>query len=123
MLAEIDLLAGSTEQVEARARECFATYARLENDRDRAECLVVLGGAAVAQGAFPKAARFFGAAEALRKGSPVSPYELPVIERFLPELVAALGSERVDALRAEGARLDGDAERLQEIAVGGTHDP
>lgn len=118
MLAELDLLAGDTALVEERARECLDVYTKFENHRDRAECLVVLGGTAVAHGAFQDAARLFGAAEAVRGGSPVSLYELPVLERFEPELVAALGGDRLAELKAEGARLEGSARSLETVSAG-----
>jgi predicted ATPase/DNA-binding SARP family transcriptional activator len=106
MLAEVDLLAGEDGLVEERARKCLDVYTELEDDRDRAECLVVLGGAAVAKGAFAEAARLFGAADSLRGDSPVNLYELPVLERFHPLLEAALGKGAVVALKKEGARTD-----------------
>ena len=118
MLAELDLLAGDTSLVADRARECLAVYTRLENDRDRAECLVVLGGVAVAHGDLEEAARLFGAAETLRHGAPVSAYELPVLERFEPELLAALGTDRLAELKAEGARFDDAARRREVVSVG-----
>ncbi len=94
MLAELDLLAGDVEHVERRIMGSLAVYTEVESNRDRAECLVVLAGLAVARGSFEDAARLFGAAEALRGDSPVNRFERPVIDRFEPDLEAALPERR-----------------------------
>jgi predicted ATPase/class 3 adenylate cyclase len=117
MLAELNLLSGDLDLVEGDARDCLAAYTRLENDRDSAECLVVLAGAAVARQAFEEGARLLGAADALRGGAPVSPYELPVLERFEPALIAALGEDRYVELKAKGAH-PGTSSRTV-VSVGG----
>ncbi|MGH3132764.1 MAG: ATP-binding protein, partial [Gaiellaceae bacterium] len=65
MLAELDLLEGSLDLADERIRESLASYTDVENDRDRAMCLVVLAGIAAARESFEDAARLFGAAEAL----------------------------------------------------------
>jgi predicted ATPase/class 3 adenylate cyclase len=116
MLAEMDLLSGDVDLVEAEARECLAVYTRLENDRDSAECLVVLGGAAVARHAFEEGAHLLGAADALRGDAPVNVIETPVLERFEPKLIAALGEERYTALRAAAAQASGP--RRTVVAAG-----
>jgi len=105
MLAELDLLAGAVELADERIRESLAIYTDFENDRDRAMCLVVLAGVAVTRASFEEAARLLGAAEALRGDSPLAFFELPVLERFQPELEAALGIDRFTELKAEGAHL------------------
>lgn len=105
MLAELDLLAGDLDGADARILQSLAVYTEVGSDRDQAECLVVLGGLAVARGAFETAARLFGAAETLRGDSAVNRFERPVVDRFEPLLEGALSaSERAD-LRAQGARL------------------
>jgi predicted ATPase/class 3 adenylate cyclase/Tfp pilus assembly protein PilF len=103
LTAEIDLLAGDPATAETRIRESLALYTELGSDRDRADCTVVLGGIATATGAFDEAARFLGAADALRGAAPLDPFELKVLERFEAELEDALG-ERFGLLRSEGAR-------------------
>jgi predicted ATPase len=108
MLAELDLLAGDVAPAEARILGSLAVYKEIESNRDQAECLVVLGGLAVAKGAFEEAARLFGAAEALRGDSPVNRFERPVVDRFEPQLEAALSESERAELRAEGARLGAD---------------
>lgn len=109
MLAELDLLARDVEQAERRILGCLAVYTELENARSRAECLVVLGGVAVAKGAFEEAARLFGAADRLRGDSPLNRFEVPVLDRYGSELEVALDEDRLAELRAEGARLGAEA--------------
>jgi predicted ATPase len=105
MLAELDLLAGDLDGADARILQSLAVYTEVGSERDQAECLVVLGGLAVARGAFEEAARRFGAAEALRGDSAVNRFEHPVLDRFAPELETALSTSQHAELRAEGARL------------------
>jgi predicted ATPase/class 3 adenylate cyclase len=104
MLAEIDLLAGDSERAEEGVRESLAFYTAVENERDRAMCVVVLAGIAAERGELERAARLFGAAEHLRRGAPPVFFERPVLERYEPRVAEALG-ERMAALMAEGGRL------------------
>ena len=90
---------------ERQARESLEIYAEVENDRDRAECIVVLAGIAVARGSLEQAARLLGAADAIRGEAPMDRYELAAIERYDAELEAALGPERLAQLRLEGAGI------------------
>jgi len=108
MLAELDLLDGDWEVAERGALRSLAVYTEVESTRDRAECLVLLAGIAVARGSFEDAARLFGAAEAARGNSAVNRFERPVIERYEPRLAEALPAGVLAALRAEGARLGVD---------------
>jgi predicted ATPase/class 3 adenylate cyclase len=109
MLAELDLHFGDADAAERRIHRCLTVYAELENDRSRAECLVVLGGVAAARESYEEAARLFGAAAGLRGDAPVNRFERPVLDRYAPEVGERLGEERAAELRAEGARLGGDA--------------
>jgi predicted ATPase/class 3 adenylate cyclase len=121
MLAELDLLAGDHDLAETQIRESLAVYTRMENDRDRAECLVVLAGVAAAKGSFEEAARLLGAADTLRGDAPLDLYELPVLERFQPDLEAALGEDEFARLRAEAAHLGPDV-FLREVVSAGTEE-
>ncbi|MBA2641637.1 MAG: tetratricopeptide repeat protein [Actinobacteria bacterium] len=121
MLAELDLLAGDVEQVEKRIMGSLAIYTEVESNRDRAECLVVLAGLAVARGSFEDAARLFGAAEALRGASPVNRFERPVIDRFERTLETALPEAEREKLRAEGARL-GTEVVPRDVVLAGTYE-
>jgi tetratricopeptide (TPR) repeat protein len=109
MLAELDLHTGDPDSAERRILGCLAVYTELENDRSRAECLVVLGGVAFARGCFEEAARLFGAAVGLRRDSPLNRFEVPVLDRYGPDLEDRLGEERVAELEAEGMQLGADA--------------
>jgi ATP/maltotriose-dependent transcriptional regulator MalT len=109
MLAELDLLAGDLEEAERRILGCLGVYTDLENDRSRAECLVVLAGVGAARGSYEEAARLLGAADQLRGDSPLNRFEVPVLDRYRSELENRLGEERVAALTGEGAQLGIDA--------------
>jgi hypothetical protein len=117
MLAELDLHAGDLVTAERRIIACLAVYADLGNDRSRAECLVVLGGVAAARGRSEDAARLFGAAADLRRDAAVNRFERPVLERFRPAVVGALGDTRTTELEREGSRLGVD--RLVAPVVAG----
>jgi len=108
LLAELDLLGGDPAAAAPRIRQSFAIYTELGSDRDRADCLVVLGGVAAANGAFDEATRLMGAADALRGAAPLDLFELKVLERYGGELEDALG-ERFGRLRDEGARIGAEA--------------
>jgi len=121
MMAELDLLAGDLDRAETQVRESLAVYTRVENDRDRAECLVVMAGIATARKSFEQAARLLGEADALRGDSPLDLYEVPVLERFVPDLEAALGDDQFARLRAEGAR-QGSGTSIREVVPVGTEE-
>jgi predicted ATPase len=101
MLAHLDVAAGSASAAE-RARESLALYTQLGDDRSSARCLVVLAGAAAANGAFEEAARLIGAASARRGDVPPDEFERPVMEWAQPRIEQALGAPRVAQLVAEG---------------------
>jgi hypothetical protein len=64
---------------------------------------------AAARGEPQEAALLLGAAARLRGDSPPNAFELPLLERFLPELEAALGTDELSRMMAEGARKDIDS--------------
>ncbi len=105
MLAELDLLAGDSGLAEGRARESLALYSNLEDDRSCARCLVILAGSAAAESSFEEAARFVGAADALRGNQPPDGFESPLLDEHGPLLESALGEQRLAELKAEGMRL------------------
>jgi predicted ATPase/class 3 adenylate cyclase len=121
MLAVLDLLAGDTERAEHQVLESLDVYTQVENDRDRAECLVVLAGVATAKGSFESAGRLLGAADALRGGAPLDLYELPVLERFQPDLEAALGEDHLARLLQEGSNMDPGAV-AREVVIAGSEE-
>jgi predicted ATPase/DNA-binding SARP family transcriptional activator len=104
MLADLDLHADDPSSARERAREALALYSEFGDNRSRARCLVVLAGAAAAEGSLEEAARMLGAAEAFRAGEPVDSFELPILRRYEPELESALGDRTLARLKAMGAR-------------------
>jgi tetratricopeptide (TPR) repeat protein len=118
MLAELDLHSGDAEAAERRIHRCLSVYAGLENDRSRAECLVVLGGVAAAKESFEEAARLFGAASRLRGDASVNRFERPVLERYRPELARRLGDDRLAELEREGSGLELDT-LVAPVVTGG----
>ncbi|HEU0247983.1 MAG TPA: tetratricopeptide repeat protein [Gaiellaceae bacterium] len=103
LLGELDLLADDAEGAEARIRASLELYTDVGSTLERAACLTALGGVAVLRESDEEAARLFGEAEALRGEAPLEAPERAVVERFYPRVEAALGEERVIALKAEGA--------------------
>jgi predicted ATPase/class 3 adenylate cyclase len=118
MCAELDLAEGELESAAAAIRESFALYTELENDLARAGCLVVLGAVAAAGGSFEEAARLVGAADALRGSSPLDGHAQAVLDRFRPELEAALEADELAALEADGQRKGGTALAAQIVSSG-----
>ena len=100
------------------ARESFDDYDGARRRPAGAECLVVLGGAAVASGQSNDAARLIGAAEALRRGPELDSFETSVLNRYAPELEAALGAELRAELEARGRTL-GRASLVAEVVSDG----
>jgi predicted ATPase/class 3 adenylate cyclase len=121
MLALLDLFAGQLDLAEAGIREAFAMYTELENNRERAASLVVLGGIASARGAYEPAAQLLGAAEELRGDDAVGRTEAMVLERFEPELEAALGARALAEHRARGAGLTDDG-LIGKVVLAGTRE-
>lgn len=121
MLAMLDLLAGDPERAEQQIGESLHVYTRVENDRDRAECFVVLAGVAAARGSFENAARLLGVADALRGDAALDLYELPVLERFGPELEAALGVDQLARLRLEGSGMNPSV-FVREVVTAGSEE-
>jgi hypothetical protein len=121
MLGELDLHVGDAEAAELRILACLGVYTELGNDRSRAECLVLLGGSAAAQGRFEDAARLFGAAGALRGDAAVNRFERPVLERYAPQVESAVGAARAAGLAREGARVGADALVAPVVASGEPH--
>jgi predicted ATPase/class 3 adenylate cyclase len=121
MLAELDLLAGELDLAEDAVREALEIYTLLENDHDRAACLVILSGIAVARESYEAAAQLLGAAEALRGDSSLEREALIVLERFEPELEAALGPAELAEQKARGAGLESGG-LIQKVVLTGTQE-
>ena len=103
LLGELDLLADDAEGAETRIRARPRAYTDVGSTLERAACLTALGGVAVLRESDEEAARLFGEAEALRGDALLEAPERAVVERFYLRLEAALGEERLNSLKAEGA--------------------
>jgi tetratricopeptide (TPR) repeat protein len=117
MLAELDILEGDSASARDRARESLALYTDLGDARSRARCHVVLACAAATDGSPEEAARSLGAANALRGDDPPDDFERPLLDRWVPELVAALGEQRVVELGLEGGRVGTGAAPLDIVTT------
>ena len=118
MLGQLDLSSGDHGSAQHRAREALSVYTRLEDDRSRARCLVVLAGAATEEGMLEDAARYLGAGEALRGDQTPDSFELPLFDRYVPQLEAAMGDQRFSELKAEGAQSAPGAVMRQVVSSG-----
>jgi predicted ATPase/class 3 adenylate cyclase len=119
LLGELDLLTDDAEGAETRIRASLELYTDVGSTLERAACLTALGGVAVLRESDEEAARLFGEAEALRGDAPLEAPERAIVEQFYPRLEAALGEERLNSLKAEGAgatRIGPVASRLEERA-------
>ena len=96
-LGEIALSRGEPALAADRLLEAFKLYHELGDERDCAECLHVLGGVAAAQGRARDAARFWGAAEALRSRrlAAFTPEEKAVDRRFSSAVADELGPDEL----------------------------
>ena len=115
-LGEARLLAGDHGQATQLLAQSLEEYLGLAASGGCAECLTGLAGAASSAGDPKGAARYFGAAAAVRDatgGAPDAVEEL-VIDRFRPQAVDALGAEVFHALEEEGRSLE-IADVLKEI--------
>jgi ATP/maltotriose-dependent transcriptional regulator MalT len=121
MLAQLAILEGEPARAREHARAGLAHYSELEDDRSRARCIVVLAGAAAAEGELDDAARLMGAAGALRGDEQLDAFEQPVVDLHLSALPAALGDERFRQLEREGAGL-GRAVHLAEVVSAATEE-
>jgi predicted ATPase/class 3 adenylate cyclase len=117
MLALLDILERVAAVGAERAHESLNLYTDLGDNRSRARCLVLLASAAAAEGSGESAARLLGAADVLRQSDQPDAFELPVLERLIPELEARLGDDAFVELRDEGKRLDVDALVRQVVPV------
>ena len=115
-LGEIALSRGEPALAADRLLEAFKLYHELGDERDCAECLHVLGGVAAAQGRARDAARFWGAAEALRSRrlAAFTPEEKAVDRRFSSAVADELGPDELARARSEGRSLD--LERLETLS-------
>jgi tetratricopeptide (TPR) repeat protein len=101
-LGRVQLHAGDYERARGLFRDALALGRDRGDKRVAAECIQGIAAALGAQGDASKAARLFGAAEALLEtiGATPSPPEEAITERFVPPVREALGE---DAFTSEWA--------------------
>ena len=90
--------------------EALTAAQKRGDKRVSAECLQRAGGVAAAEGEVVRAARLWGAAEALRTsiGALLSPAERAIEAAWLQPVRAALGQESYEAEWDRGRRLELD---------------
>ncbi|MDP9352569.1 MAG: tetratricopeptide repeat protein, partial [Chloroflexota bacterium] len=87
--------------------KCLGRASALGERRIIAECLEALAAVAGYQGAVERAARLYGAAEALREqiSAPLSPAERAHQRKHVDALRAQIGRDQLDAVRAAGRSM------------------
>lgn len=97
-------------QARERYREALSGSSEIGNRKGITECLEGLAAVAGAQNDFVRAARLFGAAEALREaiGSPIAPFARERYERDVAAARGGLDEETFEAVWAEGHALPVD---------------
>ena len=117
-LGEIDLHRDLAAPAAERLLEALALYRELGDERDCAECLHALGGAAALSGSSLVSARLWGAADALRQraGAAPTPEEKKIDQRFAPAVANELGELEFARARSEGGSLPLD--EIETIARG-----
>jgi predicted ATPase/DNA-binding SARP family transcriptional activator len=118
LLAELELKEGDLAGATGAISESLAIYTDLENESARAGCVVVLAAVAAAHSQYDEAARLVGAAESLRgSDARLGHHEREILERLLPELEDALGTDNVGALRSEGKHRGWDAVQADIVTL------
>ncbi|HEX8918055.1 MAG TPA: tetratricopeptide repeat protein [Chloroflexota bacterium] len=117
-LAELANQMGNLERTEELAREALPLSVAVGLKEVLTSCLDRFGDVALAAAQPARAARLYGAADTVRAsiGSPIQPREMPVYERRLNNIRAALGPS-FDAAWSEGQDLT--LEQAVEYALGG----
>src|SRR5438128_1690961 len=110
-LAQAALHQGDRERAALLLTEGLTTARKRGDKRIAAECLHTAGGLAAADADPARAARLWGAADALREstGAAQSPAELAVDDEWLTDVRNRLGDEEYGRERSAGRELDLDA--------------
>jgi predicted ATPase/DNA-binding SARP family transcriptional activator/DNA-binding CsgD family transcriptional regulator len=108
------LTRGDHERVRALSEESLKLLQKAEDKQHIADCLEIMAGGAGAQGQAHRAARLWGAAEALRAdiGVPLQPEDRRVLEPYLATARASLSEEAWQAALEEGRAM------MPEQAIG-----
>jgi predicted ATPase/DNA-binding SARP family transcriptional activator/DNA-binding CsgD family transcriptional regulator len=101
------LTRGDHERVKALSEESLKLLQKGEDKQHIADCLEIMAGAAGAQGRAQRAARLWGAAEALREdlGVLLQPEDRKVLDPYLTTARSSLGDVAWQATLAEGRAM------------------
>jgi predicted ATPase len=110
------LYAGDREEARLMLEQALALCLQLDHRQTEADCLSGLAALAGLEGDVDRAARLFGAAEAVREALGVvpSPEVRPIYDRLLPE-IAADADEQVLASSWQEGRLQSPAEAAAKV--------
>jgi predicted ATPase/class 3 adenylate cyclase len=116
-LGQLALFANDAREARGMYQKSLATSVKLGARSNIAYGLEGLAGVAVLEGQAERAGRLLGAAEALRKAinARIDKADLPLYERTLAAVDAALGNEAFTAARAAGAALS--LEKAVQLAL------
>ncbi len=98
---------GDHERVKALSEESLKLLQKGEDKQHIADCLEIMAGGAGAQGQAQRAARLWGAAEALREeiGVPLQPEDRKLLDPYLATAHSSLGEVAWQATLAEGRAM------------------
>ena len=98
------LTRGDHERVQALSEESMKLLQKAQDKQHLADCLEIMAGGAGAQGQAHRAARLWGAAEALREeiGVPLQPEDRKLLDPYLAAARSSLGEVAWQATLAEG---------------------
>jgi non-specific serine/threonine protein kinase len=101
------LIKGENERVEALSQESLDLLQKAEDKQYIADCLEIMAGGAGAQGRAQRAARLWGAAEAMREdiGVPLQPEDRELLDHYLATARSSLGEVAWQLAIAEGRAM------------------
>jgi non-specific serine/threonine protein kinase len=101
------LTRGDHERVKALSKESLRLLQKVEDKQHIADCLEIMAGGAGAQDRAQRAARLWGAAEAMREdiGVPLQPEDRKLLDPYLATARSSLGEVAWQATLAEGRAM------------------
>ncbi len=101
------LTKGGHERVKALSQESLALLQQAEDEQHVPDCLEIMAGGAGAQGLAQRAARLWGAAEAMREaiGVPLQPEDRKLLDPYLATARSNLGEVAWQTTLAEGRAM------------------
>jgi DNA-binding CsgD family transcriptional regulator/Flp pilus assembly protein TadD len=111
------LTRGDHERVQALSEESLKILQKAQDKQHIADCLEIMAGGAGTQGQAHRAARLWGAAEALREeiGVPLQPEDRKLLDPYLTAARSSLGAVAWQAALAEGHAMM--PEKVIEYAI------